>query len=160
MGNEEAYRGCKIDNRINTLDKKIYKMNLKNESYGYEKDRAWNYFVKVNWIKLDIPFKKPEDLIKALKTIEYIIKIYIESDHKWELYVDEWFMSWKSWVWPKIDIYVDNRIFLDTVFLTAETIQKVFWIDEGNKVETQKIADFLNKIILVTPQLIFGQLSE
>lgn len=137
-----------IDCKLDSLQCRVDLINSENKFYSYEKDDDWNYFAKVNWVKLEVPFKKPEDLIKALETIKYMIYTYIKSWYNTKLYAQEDIgTKWDRY--SIIDLKIDNRRTLpDTTFLTWETTQKVFWInDSRNKMLTQKIADFLNQVL-------------
>lgn len=137
-----------INTRLDNLALKIYDKFNDDKFYSYEKDDAWNYFAKVNGVKLEVPFTKPEDLIKALESIKYLINTYVKNWYNWKLYVSEDITTkWDRY--SIIDLKVDNRKFLwDTTFLTWETIKKIFWInDSRNIMWTQKIADFLNQVL-------------
>lgn len=137
-----------INSKLDNLALKIYDKFNNDKFYSYEKDDAWNYFAKVNWVKLEVAFSKPEDLIKALDTIKYLVSVYLKNWYNEKLYAQE--DIWTKWDrYSIIDLKVDNRKFLpDTTFLTWEAIQKTFWInDTRNILQTQKIADFLNQVL-------------
>lgn len=137
-----------INTKLDNLALKIYDKFNDDKFYSYEKDDAWNYFAKVNGVKLEVPFSKPEDLIKALESIKYLINTYVKNWYNWKLYVSEDITTkWDRY--SIIDLKIDNRKFLwDTTFLTWETIKKVFWINDiRNRMETQKLADFLNQVL-------------
>lgn len=150
MTNQEIIESQKeeIDCKLDDLQCRIDEINSENKFYNYEKDKQWNYYPKVNWVKLEIWFKDPEKLIKALNVINHMIQIYKSSWYSWEIYAEE--DMWSKWTnYAIIDLKVDNRFLIpDTTFLKSETIQSIFWIkDNRDKIETKKIADFLNKIL-------------
>lgn len=131
---------------IQLLEERIYSLNSDNKFYGYQKTKNWLYYAKVNSFKLDIAYKDPDDLIKALNTIKHMINTYKKAWYEWKLYVKNWMLSWADSVWEKLDIYVDNRLlFPDTTFLTNESIKKCFRIK--NKSDYNKIVNFLNQIL-------------
>lgn len=138
----------KINGNLDSLQTKIDSFNNQGKLYSYERDQNGVYYAKVNGVALDVKFNNPKDLLQALKVISHMISTYTRNGYSWSLYA--WEDMWTKWNLESIiDLKVDNRQFLfDTTFLRAETVEKVFGIiDTRNKMETQKIADFLNKVL-------------
>lgn len=139
-----------VNNRLDALQSKIETLNNEDKFYSYEKDKNGVYFAKVNGVKLDVSFYNPKDLLGALQLIAHMISVYVKAGYKGALYANE--DAWTKWDRESmIDIKVDNRIAFDTTFLTSESIRKTFGInDTRNKMDTQKIADFLNQVLWLT----------
>lgn len=147
--NKEVLTNNSIDENLNKLEEKISKLNTQNSTFGYEKNENWDYYPMINWVKLELPINTPKKLIEVLKFLQYLIITYQSLGNMWELYAKEGIFS--KWDYNSdIDIYIKNSniIVPDTIFLKAETIRKNFWLnDSREKMETQKIADFLNKVL-------------
>lgn len=147
---KENLRENSIDNNLDNLQRKIDSLSSEENMYSYEVNDNWEYFAKINGEVLSVPLDSPEDLIESLRVVQHMLKVYKESWYTGKLYAQEDFMT----RWDRnhfIDIKVDNRIVFDTTFLTHETISKTFWIDDTrDKLESQKIADFLNKVLKVS----------
>lgn len=140
-----------INGSLDKLQTKIDALNSQDKFYSYEKDQNGVFSAKINGIKLDVNFYNEKDLLQALKVVQYLVSTYTKNWYSWALYAEE--DTWSKWDRESIiDLKVDNRQFLfDTTFLRAETIKKVFWIDDSrNKMETQKIANFLNQVLWVS----------
>lgn len=136
-----------INGSLDKLQTKIDTLNSEGKFYSYEKDENGVFSAKVNGVKLNVDFYNQKDLLKALQLIAHMISIYVKSWYNAPLYA--WEDSWTKWDRESIiDLKVDNRVIFDTTFLRAETIKKVFWINDARKkMETQKIADFLNQVL-------------
>lgn len=138
-----------IDSHLDALQSKIDTLNHQDNFYSYEKKENGVFQAKVNGVKLEVDFYNSKDLLVALQLIAHMISVYTKAWHNTPFYAGE--DSWTKWDRESIiDLKVDNRVIFDTTFLRAETIKKVFWInDTRNKMETQKIADFLNQVLWV-----------
>jgi len=136
-----------IDSHLDLLQSKIDTLNNQDNFYSYEKKENGTLQAKVNGVKLEVDFYNSKDLLEALKLIAHMISVYKKAGHNSHFYAGE--DSWTKWDRESIiDLKVDNRVVFDTTFLRAETIKKVFWInDTRNQMQTQKIADFLNQVL-------------
>jgi hypothetical protein len=127
-------------------------VKLNQGAFSYEEING-EFFVIVNWHKLDIPFQNGEELIQAMILIDYVMKLYREEGHTGRFYVQEDILfNWYN------DLVVDNRTILpDTIFLTDEAMKKYqIWADintmdydfwKRDFKEKEKFANFLNNIL-------------
>lgn len=127
----------------------------KKENWDYNLESQKIYKAEMMWEVFDIWLDTPEQMINILKLTDYILTLYMKEWYNindWDnFYAKEWFMSWKEWVWKKMDLYINNRPtdILDTTYLSQEKLQSILidkWEDFTNTF-MEEYALFLNKII-------------
>lgn len=132
-----------VNNKINTLEEKI------SWKYPYEKDDNWNFYLVVNWSRLEIPLN-PEQLVKlhdltlwVNDLTLWVINIY--KKNKLSQDINHFEMDWFFWD-KSIDVS-KTWIIDDIEYISSEKLNDIFC--KNDEILIQKYIDFLNKIVEV-----------
>lgn len=130
-----------VNNKINTLEEKI------SGKYPYEKDDNWNFYLVVNWSRLEIPLNQEQlvklhDLTLWVNDLTlWVINIY--KKNKLSRDVNHFEMDWLFWD-KSIDVS-KSWIIDDVEYISSEKLNDIFW--KNDEILIQKYIEFLNQVV-------------